>query len=249
MRATAITILTTTIILGIAPQTSKAEWFFDGYLGKSATQDADLKINQAANASRYKVKDLSFDDDSFKSPPYYGVRLGYFFSSLPSLGVSFDFFHLKVLANTGESKRFIGTRNGAPIDTVQSVNSVIQTFNVSHGVNYLTLNAILRKGFFAEPERFPHGRLQGYMGAGPGLVIAHPENQVEGVNNRQRYEFSGVGVHAFAGIKWLLFRNFGLFGEYKFSHSRLDVNLRVGDAKTNENSHTAAFGVTVPFFY
>ena len=33
-------------------------------------------------------------------------------------------------------------------------------------------------------------------------------------------------VHVFTGLKWLLFKNFRLFAEYKFSHSRPDVELR-----------------------
>src|SRR5919198_1704668 len=135
MRSRGIMILVGALIFGAVPETSQAEWFLDAYLGKSSTQDADLKISQAANASHYTVKDLSFDDDSFSSPLYYGARVGYFFSFLPSLGVSFDFFHLKMLAETGQAKRFVGTRNGAAIDGVQPVNSVIQSFNVSHGVN------------------------------------------------------------------------------------------------------------------
>ena len=128
MRFRSIAILIGALIFGAVPEASEAEWFVDAYLGKSSTQDADLKISQPANASHYTVKELSFDDESFSSPPYYGVRLGYFFSFLPSLGVSFDFFHLKMLAETDRAKRFVGSRNGAVIDAVQPVNSVIQSF-------------------------------------------------------------------------------------------------------------------------
>jgi lipid A oxidase len=234
------------LLLG-SPSWGEAEWFVDLYAGKSLTLNEDIKIKQPANNSNFTVEDVSFDDESFKDPPYYGVRVGHFFEQLPSLGLALEFFHFKMLADTNESKRFTGTRNGAPISTVQPVNSVVQRFNISHGVNYLTLDAILRGGFFQEKERFPRGRLQAYGGIGPGLVITHPENRVEGVNNSEEYEISGFGVQAFVGAKLLLFRHFGLFGEYKFTHSSLDVDLSTGSGSVDENTHHAVFGITVPF--
>lgn len=249
MRVKVLAILFCGLYLGIAPRISEAEWIFEGYLGNSSTQNNDLRISQPAIGSRFSVKNVSFDDESFTSPVYYGARLGYFFSSWPWLGASFDFFHFKMIVETDESKRFVGTRNGAPIDIVQPVDTVVQGFAISHGVNYLTLNAIVRKGFFAEPERFPQGRLQGYAGVGPGVIVAHPENRIEGLKNKQAYEFGGVGVHAFLGARWMFFKHLGLFAEYKFTHSDLDVNLKVGNAKVNETTHHAVFGFSVPFLY
>jgi hypothetical protein len=247
MKRSGMAVLLGALIYAFTPQRGAAEWFVEAYLGKSFTHDTDLKINQPANATGYTVHDLSFDDESFRSPFYYGTRAGHFFRRIPWLGVSFDFFHFKMMADTGESKHFTGMHNGAPINTVQPVDTLIQNFNISHGVNYLTLNAILRKGFFTDGERFPNGRLQAYVGVGPGLVIAHPENQVEGVGNHQQYELAGVGVHTFAGVKWLLFKYLGVFGEYKFTHSHLKVDLGVGDAKLGETSHHTVLGITVPF--
>jgi len=247
MTRTGLVALFIVCVTAAVPRPSAAEWFVDAYLGKSFTHDSDLKINQPANNSRFTVRNFSYDDESFASPPYYGARGGYFFHSLPWLGVSIDFIHFKTMGETGDNKRFVGTRNGAPINVVQPVNTVIQKFDISHGLNYLTLNAILRHGFLAEMERFPQGRLQAYIGAGPALVIAHPENQIEGVENSQKYEIAGAGVHTFAGMKWLLFRNFGIFGEYKLTYSRPNVDLRVGDAKLNAITHHTVFGITVPF--
>jgi hypothetical protein len=229
------------------PSPGGAEWFADLYGGKSFTLDADIKIKQPANNSNFTVESVAFGDESFVDPHYYGVRLGHFFERFPSLGLAIEFFHFKMLAETNESKRFTGTRNGAAINTVQPVNTVIQQFDISHGVNYLTLDAILRAGFFEDKERFPKGRLQAYAGIGPGVVIIHPENRVEGIKNKGEYEIGGFGIQTMVGVKALLFKHFGLFGEYKFTHSSLDVGLGTGSGSVNENTHHAVFGITVPF--
>jgi len=229
------------------PQPSEAEWFIDVYLGKSATLNADLRIKQPANNSDFTVQDLSFDDESFSDPPYYGARVGYFFESYPAFGVALEFFHFKMLAETKESKLFTGTWNGAAINTVQPVNSVVQRFDISHGVNYLTVDALFRNAMFVDQDRFPRGRVQAYVGIGPGAVITHPENRVEGANNNEEFELGGFGFQTFVGLKLLLLKHLGLFGEYKFSHSSLRVDLSTGHAKVDENTHHAVFGVTVPF--
>jgi hypothetical protein len=244
MRLAIAAAITGALLLLAVPRNGEAEWFADFYLGKSFTLDSDLKIDQST--SHYTVKDLSFDDESFHPPPFYGARAGHFFGFLPWLGVAFDYFHFKMLADTDDSKRFVGTHHHAPIDAVRPVKTIVQDFNISHGVNYFTLNAVVRQGFFPEPERFPHGQLQGYLGVGPALIVAHPENEVDGVSNHQRYQYGGIGVHAFAGVKWLIFKYLGVFTEYKLTHSRLKVDLADGHAKVGETTHHIVFGVTVP---
>ena len=247
MKRLALAPLLGAFLVTVDPSPVRAEWFVDLYAGKSFTLDADIKIKQPANNSNFTVESVSFDDESFKDPHYYGARVGHFFEGFPSLGLAIEFFHFKMLAETDDSKRFTGTRNGAAINVVQPVNTVIQRFNISHGVNYLTLDVILRTGFFEDKERFPRGRLQAYAGIGPGVVIVHPENKVEGLNNKESYEIGGFGIQAMIGAKVLLFKNFGVFAEYKFTHSNLDVDLGTGSGSVDENTHHAVFGITIPF--
>ena len=247
MKRLAMAALFSALTVAAVPSRGEAEWFIDLYLGKSFTLNADITIKQPANASNFTVESASFDDESFTDPPYYGFRGGYFFETYPAVGVALEFFHFKMLTETGESKLFTGTRNGASINVVQPVNTVVQRFDISHGVNYLTVDAIFRAGFLDEADRFPRGRLQTYAGIGPGVVITHPENRVEGLRNGDNYEIGGFGLQTFAGAKWLLFRNFGVFGEYKFTHSRLEADLNTGTGEVEENTHHAVFGITVPF--
>lgn len=224
-----------------------AEVFFDLYTGKNFTHDADIRVRQPSLGNDFRVADVPFDAESFQSPIYYGLRAGYFFDRLPWLGAALEFFHFKIFAETTATRRLTGTRGGVAVDAVQPVDAVVQEFSISHGVNYLTLDALVRRSFLLDRERFPHGRLQVYGGLGVGPVIAHPENRIDGVNNVQRYELGGVGAQALAGVRALLFRHAGLFVEYKFTFSDLEVTVAAGDARLSERSHHVVGGITIPF--
>lgn len=222
-----------------------AEPFLDLFAGKSFALNSDLDLKQPRSGSDFTIEDVSFDDQSFKSPPWYGLRAGYFFEKHPWLGTALEFFHFKIFAETEESKRFRGTRDGAAVDTLARIDSVVQRFEVSHGVNYLTLDALVRYSLFEDPERFRHGRVQLYGGLGVGPVITHTESRIDNVRSDRGYEIAGAGVQAFAGLRALLFKYVGLFAEYKFTHSRLDVGVASGDARLDENTHHLIGGVTI----
>ena len=228
----------------LAPTAARAELFADVFTGKSFTADTNLHIEQSSRRNDFTFHDVSFDDRSFDLPPYYGLRAGYFFESHPWLGVGVEYFHFKIYADTEEAKHLTGTVGGARVDRVARVDSLVQHFDVSHGVNYIMVNGIARQVFFADPERFPHGRVQLYGGGGVGPVIGHPENTVQHVDNTQQYELAGVGGQFFTGAKWLFCRWGGLYAEYKYTLSDLDVSVAGGSGDVAEQTHHIVVGLT-----
>ncbi len=228
------------------PGSAAAEPFLDLYAGKSTTRAADVRIRQPALGNDFTVEQVSFDDESFRSPIWYGLRAGYFSRRLPWLGAGLEFVHFKILADTAGTARIRGTRAGSPVDTTARVDTVVQEFDISHGVNYLTVDLLVRYPLLADRERFPGGRLQPYAGAGVGPVIAHAENRVGGVENDERYEIGGLGVQGFVGIRLLLFRHLGLFAEYKLTRSSLEVGIAAGEGRVRETTHHLIGGITVP---
>ena len=88
------------------------------------------------------------------------------------------FFHFKIIGQTEETRRLTGVHGGAPIDANVPVDTVVQHFDVTHGVNYLMLNGHLRHSFFPDGEAYPHGRVQLYGGGGLGPVIGHPRGHI-----------------------------------------------------------------------
>lgn len=223
-----------------------AEPFLDLYTGKSFTQSSDITVKQPTLSNDYTFKDVSFDDESFETPPWYGLRAGYYFESYPWLGTAIEFFHFKMVTDTSENKRLMGIRDGTIVDTTARVNSIIQQFQITHGVNYLTLDALVRYRFLEDREQFRKGRVQLYGGLGVGPVIAHAENVVDDVRNGEGYEVGGVGIQAFVGARALLFKHFGLFAEYKFTHSGLEIGVAAGVGMVEENTHHLVGGVTIP---
>jgi lipid A oxidase len=238
----------TALVLAAAawPSSARAEFVLDFFTGSSDTASADVKVRQRAAGNDFTVKDLSFDGKSFEDPPYYGARVAYFFEDLPWLGVGVEFFHFKLFGETGESRPITGTRGGAPINVTAPVDSVVQSFNISHGVNYLTLDVIARYGFFHDADDFPGGRLQLYLGGGLGPVIAHAETRIDNVSAEPGYEVGGLGVQGFAGVRFMLFKYVGLFVEGKITHSNLTVGVaRGGEAEVDETTLHVVGGLTI----
>lgn len=57
---------------------------------------------------------------------------------------------------------------------------------------------------------------------------------------------AGAGIQAFVGARTLLFKHFGLFAEYKFTHSHLEVEVTRGHGGLGENTHYLVGGITIP---
>jgi lipid A oxidase len=224
-----------------------AEPFLDAYVGKSFTQNNDIHIRQPRVGSDFTFENVTFDDDSFESPIYYGLRAGYFIERYPWLGFGAEFFHFKIVADTSTVRPIRGTVAGSSAAGTVPVNSVVQQFEVSHGVNYLTLDALVRYPLLTDPERFPVGRLQLYAGVGLGPVIGHPETRIDNIRSRPGYELAGLGVQGFAGLRFLIFKYLGVFAEYKFTHSGLSVSVPSGTGTVTENTNHLVGGLTIHF--
>lgn len=231
-------------VLAAAPSAS-AEPFFDASLGKSFTGRSRIHVRQPSIGSDFRVHDVGFDDDSFAGPLWYSLRAGYFLESRPWLGFGVELLHFKVFADTAEEQRVSGTYRGTAIDAVTRVDSIVQGFDVSHGVNYVTADLLLRYPLLRDGDRFPYGRIQPYAGTGLGMVVTHAENRIDQTDNHERYEIGGVGVQAFTGVRFQLIRWFGLFAEYKFTHSDLDVGVANGEAGVSDDTHHFCWGITL----
>ena len=95
-----------------------------------------------------------------------------------------------------------------------------------------------------DAERFPHGRIQLFAGAGLGPVVTHAENTIQNVHNQGSYEVAGLGVQGFAGVRTMLFKYVGVFAQYRFTRSDLDVRVPSGRGKVEEISHHVVGGLT-----
>jgi lipid A oxidase len=234
---------------------ARAETDVSLYIGKSFTNDSDVRIRQPGG-TRLTFEGVSWDDESFEMPIYYGWRVTHYLKPHPEWGVALDFFHYKVFSDTDAVLRVRGTRGGAPVNGRERFGDTIQKLDMSHGVNYLTLNAVrrwrpvrrLRLRFGGERAGGGRGaadwsevRFQPYAGAGIGAVIPHVEAEIGG-RRIGEYQWRGPGFQIFGGVSYRLARRWRLFAEYKFTHTTLTVDIPGGDAHTTLNTHHLVLG-------
>jgi lipid A oxidase len=225
------------LLLGAAlagPGAAGAEDVVAVYLGVAWAPRSDLRLREPGGTD-VTYHDVSWRTRSLTGPVYYGVRLTHWLEERPGVGVALDFTHAKIyLRDT--SVRVTGTRGGTPVDQVEPVSDAIRSFNNSHGVNLLTVNALARAG--APPADGPGEgrRLRPYAGVGVGLAVPHVEAEIGGGATGE-YQVTGPAVQALAGLEARTGGRWTVFGEYKAARARLHERLHGGRA--------AALDVTV----
>jgi hypothetical protein len=61
-----------------------------------------------------------------------------------------------------------------------------------------------------------------------------------------RAPLAAAGMQAFVGARTLLFKHFRLCAEYKFTQSRLEIEVTRGHGGLGENTHHLVGGITIP---
>ena len=230
----------------IASVAASAETTLSGYLGDSWTRSSDLRVSQSATDSDAMFQSVHWDSKSFQAPLHYGLRLTYFLEPYPAWGIALDFTHYKIYARTGDAVPVHGRWNGAPVDETAPLGERVQHFSISHGVNYVGPLILYRLSFFESPA-FRIGRLQPYVGIGPIYYVDHPESTVNGLV-AERYESSGWGWQAVAGLRYMLTEHWSAFGELKYDQGKAKVTVAGdGSADTRLRTGHAIFGIGYSF--
>ena len=150
---------------------ARADWLFGAYLGASHTLANSLSVRTGSVSQT--VEEVTYRSESFRSPQYYGVRLGYFFRQQPRFGIEAELIHLKVFANVTPALLAMGVRQ----------------FSISHGLNHVVANIVLRQPVGGSADR-PRGWITARGGA--GFTVPHGESLVDGTFQEQ-YERGGLG--------------------------------------------------------
>jgi hypothetical protein len=121
-----------------------SETSFSLYTGSSFTLNSDIHVQQPGLGTDAVFRDVSWDAKPLKAPPYYGIRVNYFFESWPRWGFGLDFTHYKIFAQTDQVVPVLGTFNGVPVNQSAPLGQFVQKFNITHGVNIVALNVLYR---------------------------------------------------------------------------------------------------------
>lgn len=125
------------------------------------------------------------------SSPLLSTKLGYFFHRFPYLGLEGDFSFTR--------------------------NKVRQTDfdDIFNNVSFI-LRIMGRYGFLPDSE-VPFGRLQPYVGIGPGLELVMAKNDTA----------KNIALEVSSGLRYMFFKNFSTFAEYRFSYQvAVEINPR-----------------------
>ncbi len=176
------------------------EFYVGGYLGASLVQSTDLKFDDGIFPAGGT---LNTSKQKFEPSAVGGLKFGYFLQSLPYLGLE---------AETNYARNYVREQRvtlSRPV--LGTTQAILPADNWSTWT--LALHIVGRYGFLPDQE-VPFGRLQPYVGLGPGLVMVYDE--VDAAKN--------FAIDAMAGLRYMLLKNVSAFVEYKFSH-QFDVEL------------------------
>ncbi|HWE24155.1 MAG TPA: hypothetical protein VG496_09465 [Myxococcales bacterium] len=202
-------LLLCSILVSVA---ARAEWFVAGYGGGSHTIDSDLTVTQPDGT--HVFRGVAWESRSFEAPPYYGIQVGSFFAANETFGVRVDFCHDKVYAQT-------------------DLGPTLQRFSLSHGVNSITVDALLRRRF---------NSVAIYGGAGLGTIVPHAEVVTPAGSVDEYQWFRGPAVKALAGVSMDVAGPLGLFAELRLTWIHASVSIPQGDARASFYTGHAAAG-------
>ena len=196
------------------------------YGGYTTARNSDI-ILQQPNGTDMVLKDVSWNSEPDKMPPYHGFRGTWWFPPGRSIGAMADLVYIKVVANQDHVVRQSGTRDGTPVPGKAPVSDTFRRLEFTDGLNLLTGSIIYRMPFF--------GRVMPYIGIGAGLSLPHAEVQRRGAAQKTfSYQWAGFAVHVFAGVEFSIAKSGSLFSEYRLSYATNKVALIDGGTlKTN----------------
>ncbi len=244
---TRISLTAVSLFLALAglANSARAEYDLSLFTGVALTQDSDLELHQAGGTD-LTYHDVSFEGRDFETPPFYGARLLWFPNQEAHWGFGAEFFHIKLYAQTDETARVTGARNGIGVDADERIENTLQQFSLSHGLNYALADVVYRWQPGRRGEGFL-GHLEPYVGLGLGAAIPHVESEVNG-HFDEGYQLRGPGVQALAGVKVPLTSHVGVMFEYKFTYANLgSLDIPDGSIEITPLTHNLVAGLVFSF--
>jgi hypothetical protein len=207
-----------------------AEWALTAYAGAAHTNPNTLNVEPSTGGALH-VHRVVYEGRSWNSPIYYGGRLTYFFKERRWLGVELEFTHLKAIADTSQ---FVRVNEGAPAPLAGTV----QRFELSHGLNLVFANAVVRK----QAPGASGKRLTLTARGGLGPTLPHVEATFGGVT-RDEYQRGGLAGHVSGGLEWRVAGDLSAVIDLRFSQARERIDLGAGTLRGTFASRHLDFGI------
>jgi hypothetical protein len=149
-----------------------------------------------------------------------------------------------VYAETDRVAQISGAIGGTPVSESAVLKTVVQHFNITHGVNLLTGNFGARTTFRQDGVH-PRFILSGRFGA--GITVPHAENEVLGIANAEHYQVGSPVIQAGVDFEVRLWRTLYFDTGVKYTRTRENVDVGPGTAESLLNSTHVIGGVAWHF--
>jgi len=217
------------LALGVAaPRPAAAAWFADVFVGVASTSDADTKFG----SNDLRLKDVEFDRSVS-----YGGRVGRYFESVPWIGLALD--GLNYDANI--DKQRVAIKGGS---------QVAQLAPLSISVTAISFDVMLRLPLLATAE-IPNGRLTPYVLGGPAMFVARADDHGNFIRRYQNDTDVAFGYGAGGGLGFMLTKDIGVFGEYRYTHAKPEFEFQNfsdrANVDTRLNTHHFLVGASFKF--
>jgi len=242
MRSRVACLVAASFVLLAWPVEARAQLYASISAGGNHTSPADVTVTVPTAGLAVTYQHVHFSARSLDSPQYYVWRVGRLFGAQERFGVEFEFTHLKVIGDTSRAYVASGQINGAAIPGSSSLpmNAEVQEYQMTHGLNFLLVNAVGRWPITSSR------RLSLVTRGGMGTTLPHAETEVLGLS-QERYEFTGLGVEGSAGLVMKLSRLLSLVADYKVSEARPRITVVSGTAQTRALTQQVAIGLALGF--
>jgi hypothetical protein len=226
------------LLVGV-PEVGQAQWTFAGYLGDAWTSSSTMTVDGPAAGTSTRIADVEYETKSWSRPLYWGVRAGRAVSRDERWSLELEYMHLKVFAIPQQVVHVQGTIDGRAVDAREPFQSIVERYQISHGVNLLMINVAY------ERRINPRLTLTGRTGLGP--TLPHAELTIGGVS-RDEYTWGRIGAQAGAGVDWSVTGYLFITGElkYTFNSQRLAVGSAMTDARFGTTHLIAGVGMRLP---
>ncbi len=244
MRSVLPTILLLMTGIHLSARDAGAETVLSSYGGKASTADATVTVEKTG--AHLAFEKVSWSDESFVSPIYYGIRITHWFDRSTGWGIGLDFIHVKMFAGLEDSVAVTGTRDGAPVSGTERLGDTFSTLSFSHGHNMLLAIGLYR--WVPDREGTWFSRLHPYGGFGVGVAIPHVEVDMTG-SSTEEYQLTGPAVQGLVGTDIIIVPRLRGLLEYKLIYAHIVADLTGGGTLTlNPWTHQFAFGVVAVLF-
>jgi hypothetical protein len=227
------------------PSSAHADWMASAYLGHVWTRSSTVTLALPQNNTALEVAGVEYRAESLTSPQYYGYRVTWVPDAHRWIGIEAELIHAKVFAEGDRQVRFTGTLDGAAIETTAPLSSVVQRLAMSHGLNFILANVVLRRELGpVDAAGAPRFTIVARVGVGP--TVSHSETTVQNVS-RDQYESAGLGAQVAGGFEATVWKRLAMLAEYKFTTATPQLELEGGLITVPSRSHHLVGGLAYRF--